>query len=97
MAFAKRNNALTGKVMVGVLCSLCRYVLGKKRELSVFKQYFNHSDVPPVDMCPLFCAISFALYLLVASSRKQSSGGVEFRRFQRLYITVYLVAQGSIT
>ena len=54
MAFAKRNNALTGKVMVGVLCSLCRYVLGKKRELSDFKQYFNHSDVPPVDMCPLF-------------------------------------------
>ncbi|XP_067056219.1 molybdate-anion transporter-like isoform X1 [Acropora muricata] len=42
-----------------------------------------------------FCAISFALYLFVANSRKQSSGGVEFRRFQRLYITVYLVAQGA--
>lgn len=43
-----------------------------------------------------FCAIFFALYLLVANSRKQSRGGVEFRRFQRLYITVYLVAQGCI-
>lgn len=49
-------------------------------------------------MCVLFfSAITFALYLLLANSRKQSSGGVEFRRFQRLYITVYLMAQGSIT
>ena len=39
-------------------------------------------------------AVCLLLYLFIENSKKQSTGGVEFRRFQRTYLAVYLMAQG---
>ena len=40
--------------------------------------------------------VCFLVYLFTANSTQQSSGGDGFRRFQRTFLTVYLMAQGNI-
>ncbi|XP_068739915.1 molybdate-anion transporter-like [Montipora capricornis] len=42
-----------------------------------------------------FSFVCSVLLFILAKSRKQSNGGVEFRRFQRLYLIVYFMAQGA--
>lgn len=39
-------------------------------------------------------AVFLLLYLFIENSKQQSTDGVEFRRFQRTYLAVYLMAQG---
>lgn len=39
--------------------------------------------------------VCFLVYLFTAHSTQQSSGGDGFRRFQRTFLTVYLMAQGA--
>ena len=47
-----------------------------------------------VTLFTLGSIVCLLLYLFIENSKQQSTGGVEFRRFQRTYLTVYLMAQG---